>query len=460
MDATTKRPEPWPSQQDEANEIERRPFFFVAADMGTGKTGATLLGLEKSDKILVVCPIAVGPAWVKQIGIWDPTREACLVVDGPTAKRAERVAQAGKRSAVIVNYDAVWRGELGKQIAKCQWDAIVLDESHRIKSPSGRSSRWLAKLAEKQPQAKRLCLSGTPCPHSPLDWWSQWRFLSPEILGKSYTSFRARIANTHPRYPGFVLNFRDDALAALSKRIDDHVYRIKADDVVKLPDLTHCEIKVRLPQPAKRFYEQIEDELVATLDSGETITAANKLVLVNRLQQATSGFTKTEDGKTLQVCDENPKADALREWLTDLPPNEPVVIFVKFIHDIDVCLSILQETGRTASELSGRKKSLADWQRGDTVGLVVQQQAGGVGVDLVRSAYAVYYSLSHSLGDFEQSLARLRRPGQTRPCRFYHLVAEGTVDETVYQSLKDKKDVVESVMDRLTARKGNRNDRD
>ena len=286
-----------------------------------------------------------------------------------------------------------------------------------------------------------------------MDWWAQMRFLDPEILGGSFGAFRSRIAVTHPRYPGMVLNYKPDAIAAMSQRIDPHVYRVTASEVLTLPDSIHVDIPVTLSAAGKKYYEAIESDMVATLESGDTVTAANKLVVVTKLQQATSGFATNDDGEVVQVSKgENPKREALLEWLRDLPPDEPVVIFVKFIADLEAAQSALDELGRSHSELSGRKKTLDQWQRGDTVALVVQQQAGGVGVDLVRACYAIYFSLTHSLGDYEQSLARLRRPGQERPCRFYHLVAAGTVDEDIYAALQEKRDVTESVYQRLTRR--------
>lgn len=447
-------PDPWDHQVAQSRWLASRLYSYLNGDMGTGKTGACLLALQACRRVLVVCPIAVGPAWVKQVSMWD-SRDVCLAVDGGTAARAKNVASTAKSSdkmIVVVNYDGVWRGELAKQIMKIKWDAIVLDESHLIKSPSGKRSRWLAKLAEANPQAKRICMSGTPCPHSPLDWWGQMRFLDPGILGGSYTAFRNRIANTHPRHPSWVLDFKPDALSALSQRLDQHVFRVTADQVLTLPDAIHVDIPVKLDAESRKFYDAIEAEMVAVLDSGDTIVAANKLVVVGKLQQAASGFATTSDGDILPIGSSQPKASALREWLECLPPKEPVVIFCKYTHDIATCCKILADLGRSFSELSGSKKELASWQQGDTTALVVQQQAGGVGVDMTRACYACYYSLTHSLGDYEQSLARLRRPGQTRPCRFYHLVCEGTVDESIYEALQEKRDVAEAVLTRLTRR--------
>ena len=100
-------------------------------------------------------------------------------------------------------------------------------------------------------------------------------------------------------------------------------------------------------------------------------------------------------------------------------------------------------------------KQLEQWQSGQTDVVIVQQQAGGLGIDLTRSSVAVYYSISHSLGDYEQSLARLHRPGQKHCVRYFHLVAIDTIDEAVYEALEDKRDVVESILARLTRRTNN-----
>ncbi|HPK07479.1 MAG TPA: hypothetical protein PK773_06705, partial [Aminivibrio sp.] len=73
--------------------------------------------------------------------------------------------------------------------------------------------------------------------------------------------------------------------------------------------------------------------------------------------------------------------------------------------------------------------------------------AGGVGISLVRARYCIYYSVGYSLGDYEQSLARIHRPGQDRPVLYVHLLAEDTVDERVYQALDTRRDVVETILE-------------
>ena len=76
--------------------------------------------------------------------------------------------------------------------------------------------------------------------------------------------------------------------------------------------------------------------------------------------------------------------------------------------------------------------------------------AGGVGIDLTRTRYCVYLSGTFNYGNYEQSLARVHRPGQDRPVTYYHLIAENTIDVKVYKALSAKEKVIDSVLNELT----------
>ena len=450
--------------------------------------------------ILVVCPLAVGPAWEKQLllsrtatlwrhqsiaSAWGSERlnrgEPCLwgmdmgtgktltaidaigcqmcvpvlLLRGSTASKAKRltaaIKQNGGSTAAICNYDAVWRPELAAAINAVEWDAIILDESHRIKSPTGRASRWLSQLARHKPKAKRCCLTGTPMPHSPLDLFGQFHFMEPSVFGNSFVKFRARYAQSHFRFPSKIEKWlRQDELAAIS---DEYIWRVAADDVLDLPEALHEVIPVTLSPRTMKYCRDIEDQMTAEIESG-TVTVANALGSLLRQQQGTGGYAKIDDGAMATQIDGTPdKAVALEDMLEDLPAEEPVVVFCRFRADLEEVAAVGRRLKRTSSELSGRMNQLAEWQNGETTILAVQIQAGGVGIDLVRAAYCVYYSLGFSLGEYEQSLARLRRPGQTRCIRYYHLIAADTVDEQVYSALRERRNVVDAVLDRLTERR-------
>jgi SNF2 family DNA or RNA helicase len=144
------------------------------------------------------------------------------------------------------------------------------------------------------------------------------------------------------------------------------------------------------------------------------------------------------------------KTELLEEIIEDISEEEPVVVFCRFKHDLDEIKAVAEKLGRTYGEISGSRKDALDDKAELQDGIQiagVQIQAGGVGIDLTKSHYCIYYSVGYSLGDYEQSLARIHRPGQTKPVFYYHLVASGTIDEVIYSNLKNKKDVISTIIE-------------
>jgi SNF2 family DNA or RNA helicase len=428
---------PWRHQLDAAAWFADRQYGLLAGDMGTGKS-------------LTACMIAAGTEQIVPLLLTTGTGKARA-----KALATRLAAATGESLAVIINYDSVWRPEVAAVLNRVKWDAIITDESHRIKSPTGRASKWIAGLARANPQAKRLALTGTPMPHSPLDLWAQFRFLNPDIFGQSFVAFRARYAICDRMFPSKVIRWvRQDELTA---KLDANAWRVKADDVLDLPDAMHETIAVELEPAARKFYDALARDMAAELETG-VVTAANALTRLLRLHMATSGYTRLDspDGiqprSLLRLTAHPAKQAALADWLTDLPHNEPVVVFARFRCDLIEIAAVAKALGRPYSELSGEANGLAEWQDGKTTVLGVQLQSGGVGIDLTRAAFAAYYSMGFNLGDYTQSLARLRRPGQTRCVRYYHLVASNTIDEQIYKALSDRSDVVESVLTKLSPR--------
>jgi SNF2 family DNA or RNA helicase len=289
-------------------------------------------------------------------------------------------------------------------------------------------------------------------PHSPLDLYGQFRFLEPEVFGSSFVRFRSRYAECDLRFPGKVKAWKNQD--ELTAKLDARSWRVTADEVLDLPDAIHETIPVELSPKVRRFYRQLESEMTAELEAG-TVTAANALTKLLRMQQATGGYCRLDGSNAVTAIDGVPsKRLALLDRLEDLPATEPVVVFCRFRSDLDDVAAAARTLGREYAEVSGERKDLERWQAGDAAILGVQMQSGGVGIDCSRAAYAFYYSLGFSLGDYEQSLARLRRPGQTRCVRYYHLVCGGTVDEQVYAALRERRSVVEAVLHKLTTQKG------
>ncbi len=416
--------------------------------MGCGKS-LTAIGLitnRPHAKVLIVAPKSVCAVWPSEFK--KHAREEFVLccpskgtVQGKTKIIADTHALAvakNKPFVLIVNYDAFWRDPMAKWIKSQDWDQIIFDEIHRIKAPKGKASNFACKLTDK---AKfRLGLTGTLLPHSPLDAFAQYKAVDPTVFGTSFFRFKQRFATMGGFGGKQVIGFQHEA--ELNQKIESIAYQV-GSDVLDLPETIHSYRTCQLTTKTRKMYGQLDSDFYAAIDSGE-ITVANAMVKVLRLQQLTSGYLKTDDGQLVQYGTE--KLYLFSDLLTEIPQDEPVVIFCRFTSDIENVRRACEISQRTCGELSGNGNDLAAWQGGDFDCLAVQIRSGGVGIDLTRAAYCVYYSMGHSLGDYQQSLARTHRPGQTRTVRYYHLLAEDTVDPTIYSALRKKQEVVEYIL--------------
>jgi SNF2 family DNA or RNA helicase len=471
----------WKHQKEAVAFVEAlRGRGMVAMEMGTGKTLVALLLLQRWGvrRALILCPKSVVAVWPADFRKHFPeltqTWRVLALDDGTCRQRAEKIASAdalatrfGWPLLVVLNYEAATEGPISSKLQTMPWDALVCDECHRLKDPTGKRSKFIARLAQAIP--RRLGLTGTPCPHSPLDLWAQFRMIDPRVFGNSYHQFRNRYARMGGYQDKQVVGFV--RMDELTQKFHEHAFRVRTEDVLELPPAVDERRYCMLGARARRAYDDFADELVCQIDKG-VVTASNALVKLLRLSQFTSGFYADElTGQEAVLGGE--KRELLREIIEEVQADaalaraqlnhigggaittrEPLVVFGRFHRDLDTAHEVCAELGLTTSELSGRRNELLDWQQGQTDVIVAQLQAGGLGVDLTRARVQVYYSLNYSLGDFMQTRARIHRPGQTRPVLYVHMLAANTIDEVVYAALEKREEVIKAVVDALRGSRG------
>jgi SNF2 family DNA or RNA helicase len=452
------RTTPWRHQREAVVFVQQlfrrgKRGAMIAAVMGTGKSAMTVyLCVEEGFQVvLILCPLRVVQVWKPQFEMHSALQFLVVALDDTfsnvKAKRDEaqrKINLAKSRGVpvvVVINYDSAWRTPFAEWALKQKWDLVVADEIHRCKAPGGKASRYLARLGKAA--RFRLGLSGTPMPHSPLDVYGYFRFIDATIFGWSFNRFRQHFAVMGGYQNHQVVAY--DNLDELNRKFYSVSFAC-GKDVLDLPPEMHVTLTCQLGAEARRTYGSLKRDLMAELDAGE-VTAANALVKLLRLQQITGGHLRTDDGQDVQI--DSAKMNLLHDVLEDIDPQEAVVVFCRFHKDLEAVSRVADETGRRSLELSGRKDELKQWQAGESPVLAVQIDSGGVGVDLTRARYSIYYSLGFSLGSYEQSLARIHRPGQTRPVEYIHLLAQDTVDEQVMAALARRSDVVNSVLQQM-----------
>ena len=459
-------PKPWDHQVRALDFIRDKPGAMLAMDMGVGKTKIAIDLMEEiqAGRTLIMAPLSVvDHVWPREIRTHS-RRQATIIplgdqlpnVRAKLKQAAEGLALATARkgpAVIIVNYELAYPEPLGEWLKSQRWDLLMMDESHRLKSPSGKISRFASQLSDRA--KRRLALSGTPMPHSPLDIYAQYRAVDKSVFGIHHQQFKNRYAEFEIVGQRAAKEGEDESslvqavsgyrnLEELNRKFYSLAFRVTAAEVLDLPGAIETYTHVNLGKKARKLYDEMALKFRAELDSGEIVTAANALVRLVRFQQLTSGFAVTSDGKTIEMDDA--KTRALQDILQDLPRNEPVVVFARFRNDLDAIAGTAERMKRPHFEISGQTKSLEEWKdRGGVI--AVQIQAGGLGLDLTAARYCVYYSLGFSLGDYLQSVARLHRPGQTSLVDYIHLVAARSIDEIIVNALADKEDVINRILE-------------
>ena len=450
-----QKTKPWKHQVEAYHKTKDFASVLFYMGMGTGKSRCVIDQIANDPemkKILIVCPLSVINAWEYQFELHWPHNKVYFTKlnygsAGQNLKLLRKHLPYCRTYAPFVgciNYESVWRGDFAKYIAQIPWDMVVADEIQRIKSPGSKVSRFMGRLTKKA--RRRVGLSGTPLANSPLDANAELRIHNPDVYGTSFVRLRAKYA-VMGGYGGYqVLAYKNQA--DFNRRFYSITHRVDSD-VLDLPPTHHVKIPLSMkPKNSETetstIYRSLERVFIAGTKAG-VITVSNALVKLLRLQQITSGYMQLDDPEKPLEQLNTIKEDALIDILTSIG-TEPIVVFCRFTYDLTAVHRAAETSGLVCLELSGEIKQLEDWQKGKGQVLAVQISSGAEGISLVRACYAVYYSLGFSLSQYEQSLARLDRPGQTRPVTYYHLIVEKTVDEKLYKALDNKRKVIEELL--------------
>ena len=433
--------------------FEKGKAVALLADMGTGKSMMTIaitgtLEAEKDvKKMLVVCPKSIVGVWEDEFRKFADYRYALTVLDGTMEKKrsAFNYMQGAALQIIVVNYESCWR--LETEITKWKPDLIVCDESSKIKTPSASQSKALHRLGRLSNY--NIILTGTPITGSPLDIFSQYKFLDDSIFGTSFYLFRNRYAILGGYQNRMIVGYRH--LDELVEKVHSIAFRIKIEDAVDLPPFIDETRAITLEPKAQSLYRMLEQDCYAELANGE-VTARNVLTQLLRLAQCTGGFIRDDiKGEAQQVS--GAKLDALEDIIdTCLDEEKKVVVFARFVPEIEAIAAMLKKKKIGYALIYGATTDRADqvkkFQEDPEVKVFIGQlQTTGMGLTLTAANVAVFYSLDFSYANYEQSRARIHRIGQKQKCLYIHLVGKGTVDEKILNALKHKGDIAKIMVD-------------
>jgi len=426
------------------------------AEMGTGKTPIALHYLLEVDteRILVVCPLSVIGVWAREAKRWHMPFKVYPLSTGTNKRKAltvEHIRIDRIRRMVIVNYESFWREPLRSAILRYAPDAVVLDEAHRIKGRNTRQASFAHRLATLPHVKHRLALTGTPVMNGIEDLFSIYKFIDLNVFGSRWGDFDRRYV-TRGGYGGYqIIGYR--GLDEIKRKVNVTAFQISKADALSLPARIVQIVPVTLGPKTRSLYEQMKRNALIELDSSDGKgVSLSRIVLTTllRLQQLTGGFIPLtlEEKTTIADVGDDKLRTALELTKDAVDSGEKVVIFCRYIHDIMRLKEALPKAGIISGSVDAlrREKVLATLTSGKVKVLLVQISTGALGIDLTAASVSIFYSTGYSLGEFEQARARLHRHGQTKRVVEYHLQAENTVDEKIFQALTDKQQIARKVV--------------
>jgi SNF2 family DNA or RNA helicase len=464
-----------------------REFYALFMEQGTGKTWTLLADAERAyaagqiDAMLVLAPKGVHTNWTLR-EIPEHLGAPCIAAAWGSGVRrraeVEKLLRPREPDEVLplrilsMNYDAVITKdgfEFARRFLRATKAMLVLDESHRIKSPSALRTKRVMAL---RPLARLVRIAtGTPVTNAPLDVFSQFEFMEPGLLGTtSYRAFTAEFADILPvdgrmmqnlikrnpraamaqivaRNPDGTKRYRN--LDKLQRLVAPHTYRVLKRECLDLPAKIYKLHPFELTPAQRKTYATLEDELRIYLEDG-SIETVDAIASMTKLQQVTSGFVNIDGAARLLSTNDNPRMEALLEIVQDL--TGPFIVWARFREELRQINDALHDAGIVAATYHGgtsqadREAAVDGFQNGSIAAFVGQPQAGGIGLTLTAAETVIYYSNDFNLGTRLQSEDRCHRIGTRHNVVYIDLVALNTLDAPIARALQRKTAVAAEIL--------------
>lgn len=394
--------------------------FALFMQQRTGKTYASLWIRERWGcvKTLVICPKKAVPVW----------RDSILALSGNT------------RDFTIVTFE-YFRIHFLDYLTP--WDLIIIDESHRIKERGSVQTQRCWKVGKFA--IKRLILSGSPQGQGLEDYYSQLRFIRPDLY-PSWKDFSERfIVMGKVWFRGLdedpidkIVGYRNEEEFKIGLRAIS--YRVTRDEVSKIKTVVRN--KKVLVSPSREFidlYNHLSNELFLDLE-GSMVSAPHVLVKAIKLHQLCGGFLKDNEGRVNHLTSD--KMNTLLDLLDGELKGVPLVIVAQYKAELDYISQELLRRKIPHAQVRGKHQ----YDPQDRSHITLLHPSAGESINLSHYNVMVVYSMSHSYLKWEQFKDRIVLV-DTPVVKYYYLTCPGTMDEIVYESVVKKKKLSESVME-------------
>lgn len=384
---------------------------------------------------LVLGPLRVArDVWPDEAGKWEHLRGLSVInVNRENATRLNQRAQV-----FTTNYEQIpW---LAHHFGK-NWPfrTVIADESTKLKSYRARQGGTRAKALGQVAWLSKywINLTGTPAPNGLQDLWGQTWFLDKgKRLGSSYGAFVERWFRKG--YDGFSIQPMKHSDAEIHELLKDICLSLDPKDWFNLKEPIANVVKVKLPEKARKIYDEFEATMFAELMDGDQLEVFNAAALTMKCLQLANGAVYHGEGwKPMHDAKIEALESIVEEW------NRPLLVAYQFRSDKERILKAFPKAA-----VLGDKDGMARFRKGDAKIGLCHPQSVGHGVDGLQSVTNVLIRFGHNW-NLEERLQLVERIGPTRqaqagldrPVYLYDIIAEDTIDTTVLARHESKREV-------------------
>lgn len=433
------RPHALPHQAEGSQFLREREAAALFDEQGLGKSRQLIDAIVESvqegslDGILIVCPNTIKTTWAEEIERHSTLRYAVF----GSGRKARRVAFRSLRAAFyIINYEAVSTELVSlRALLRFKRMALVLDESHRIKTPAALVTRAIHSL--RNDAARRYIMTGTPVANRPEDLWAQYFFLDDGAsLGTTFDAFKARFCTAGGGYT------RIDELRA---RLSLLSLRRQKQGTIQLPPKTISRVPVGLTGEQLAMYEEMRNNLalwIQDLSGAEVLERAdNILTRLIRLAQLASNPALI-DTRYRETPAKFASLDQLVPACLKMP-SDKLIIWTSFVGNISLLLTRFDHLRPVPlyGDMDGKSRdaAISAFKGNAEVRLLIANPAAArEGLTLTQARTAIYLDRTFNLVDFLQSQDRIHRLSQIQACEIILLIAHNTIDEFIDFALSQK----------------------
>mmetsp|Transcript_175437 Transcript_175437/g.557145 ORF Transcript_175437/g.557145 Transcript_175437/m.557145 type:complete len:1037 (+) Transcript_175437:290-3400(+) len=468
--------------------LRHRGRILLGDEMGLGKTAQALVlaaHFPEEWPLLVVCPSSLCRNWADEAAQWLPRSvlglgESAVQVISKGSDVPRRLARV-----LIISYDLLTRHERVRQRAQgVDYKVVICDEAHFLKSTKSQRTRALVPVIQRATRA--ILLTGTPAVNNAAEVYplldalvpglvpSEEQFLQRYCIPEKVRGWRGRMVT---QWRG---SARPDELHRLLLGTV-MIRRLKAQVLTQLPakrrQRLHLERKA-LDAAKMAEIDKLKKEMQRQRGGrggggGAAEPPGGSGVLTEWLREAARHDEEDAEGKPSDAgegdggrCGEaQGRKGSARSVIADMARRtceakmhcvadyvETVVQsgtrFLLFAHH-HLMLDALQERlrrieathiridGTTPQSQRGSLVSQFQSDNGVQVALL-SIAACGQGLNLQSASLVIFAELHWVVGQLLQAEDRAHRVGQTAAVNIQYLVAQGTLDDVMYETLKRK----------------------